>query len=205
MTGQSRSDLKDGQRNRAAACWLARLESDQPLSAAERTEWEAWRSEPENLAAYLCALYLRSQVKSLPRLSLPTGQELRARFTEPPKAVAWGRVAWVVSTACAASLVALLAFRFFWNSYNLAADPGEVYTTAPGQQEAFKLPDGSVVTLAGASSLRVTMSLTRRLAYLDRGEARFQVQHDRWRPFTVFAGLGAITAVGWIPGAYCGG
>src|SRR5947209_3857903 len=95
-------------------------------------------------------------------------------------------------------MVALLAFRYYFVPNSNALDSGHVYATAAGEQRECLLKDGSVVTLGAASSLTVTFTQARRVAVLDRGEARFRVQHDPWRPFTVFAGLGSVTAVGTV-------
>jgi transmembrane sensor len=157
-------------------------------------------------------MHLRSQIKNLAGLPVPSGEEVRARFTpmcseaghSASETGHWGlarktlNVAMILATACAASVIALVVYRIVWIPGGLAWDSSEVYTTEAGQQLDFKLLDGSLITLAGGSSVRFTLTPTRRFAFLDRGEARFRVQHDAWRPFTVFAGLGAITAVGTV-------
>ena len=70
-------------------------------------------------------------------------------------------------------------------------------STAPGQQRAFRLPDGTLV------KLNVNSELTYSAAQADgprgvslRGEAFFEVAHDPQRPFTVTARGVATTALG---------
>jgi transmembrane sensor len=94
--------------------------------------------------------------------------------------------------------VAIFAFRYYFVPGAFALDSGHVYATAAGEQREWVLKDGSIVTLGASSSLTVTFTHVGRVAVLDRGEARFRVQHDRWRPFTVFAGAGSVTAVGTV-------
>ncbi|MDR3506385.1 MAG: FecR domain-containing protein [Caulobacteraceae bacterium] len=77
------------------------------------------------------------------------------------------------------------------------ADDGPTFTTAVGQQTAFRLEDGSMVTLGTDSAIRVNdwTGGVRRLSLL-RGQAYFQVAKDKSRPFIVAASNMRVTAVG---------
>jgi transmembrane sensor len=70
------------------------------------------------------------------------------------------------------------------------------YVTAPGAHRRLRLEDGSEVTLAGDSAIRVLYSESLRSVLLERGEALFHVSRTPGRPFTVLAGGGRITALG---------
>jgi transmembrane sensor len=61
------------------------------------------------------------------------------------------------------------------------------YETAVGGQKRLTLADGSSVILNTNSRLDVEFSGTRRDVHLMRGEAYFDVVHDKTRPFTVYA------------------
>jgi transmembrane sensor len=71
-----------------------------------------------------------------------------------------------------------------------------ILTTAVGQQSNVTLVDGSIVTLNTNTILETKLSRGARQVYLRRGEAHFQVAHDRSRPFLVHAGDALVRAVG---------
>src|SRR5690606_6140981 len=72
----------------------------------------------------------------------------------------------------------------------------QAFRTVVGQQEAVTLPDGSTVTLNTDTRVRTVADSEKRLVYLDRGQAFFQVAKDPRRPFVVTAGGRTVTAVG---------
>ncbi|WP_449220413.1 FecR family protein [Tistrella mobilis] len=72
-------------------------------------------------------------------------------------------------------------------------DGGE--TTSRGERRAITLADGSRVTLAGRSAIRIEVSAVGRHVELLAGEALFQVAAGAARPFIVTAGTGRAQAV----------
>ena len=70
------------------------------------------------------------------------------------------------------------------------------YETRVGGFSRIVLDDGSVIDLNTNSDVRVRLRGDRREVRLLRGEGRFQVAHDRERPFTVAAADTAVRAVG---------
>src|SRR5690606_85904 len=70
------------------------------------------------------------------------------------------------------------------------------YETQVGGRESVPLPDGSRVELNTDSKLRAAMTGEKREVWLERGEAYFEVKHDRMRPFVVWAGDRRITVLG---------
>lgn len=198
-----------------ASHWFSRHESGGELSATDLREWDAWIAEPGNSAEYDEFVRTQWHLKTLPRPSLPSDAQLQAclsrdstglrrlaalQATQSPSRRSLSALRFMLSamTACAAALAAVAFVGNVLLPGRLAPDPGQVYLTAPGEQRDFVLKDGSVVILAGDSSLSVRFTPTRRTAVLDHGEARFQVRHDRSRAFTVLAGPGSITAVGTV-------
>lgn len=70
------------------------------------------------------------------------------------------------------------------------------YRTALGEERAVKLADGSVVHLNTNTSVEVALRDDVREIQLLQGEARFDVAHDKKRPFLVTAGSATVRAVG---------
>jgi transmembrane sensor len=86
-----------------------------------------------------------------------------------------------------------------WKSGWMAAGPAPViahYETPRGQQRDIKLADGSTVHLDGATSVDVTLDRRQRLVVLDRGEAYFDVAHEKDRPFVVHAAASEMRVLG---------
>lgn len=72
------------------------------------------------------------------------------------------------------------------------------YRTALGETRAVRLGDGSVVHLNTNSSIEVALRDNRRSIKLLKGEARFDVAHDKARPFIVDADGTQVRAVGTV-------
>ena len=70
------------------------------------------------------------------------------------------------------------------------------YETRIGGFSRIVLEDGSVIDLNTNSEVRVRLGSDQRQIRLVRGEGRFQVAHDKSRPFTVAAADAAVRAVG---------
>jgi transmembrane sensor len=71
-----------------------------------------------------------------------------------------------------------------------------VYETRIGERRTVMLADGSRVTLDTASKVAVRLDRNRRSITLAEGQALFDVEHDRSRPFVVTAGDARVTALG---------
>jgi transmembrane sensor len=70
------------------------------------------------------------------------------------------------------------------------------YETAVGGQKRITLADGSTVILNTNSRLDVDFTGNRRDVRLLRGEAYFEVVHDKTRPFTVYANHYVVRDIG---------
>jgi transmembrane sensor len=70
------------------------------------------------------------------------------------------------------------------------------YRTGLGDGRSVVLADGSHVALSGNTELRVRVLPWRRIATLERGEAFFDVVHERWRPFRVHSGETSVAVLG---------
>ena len=71
-----------------------------------------------------------------------------------------------------------------------------MYSTQVGGRETVSFADGTKVELNTNTVLRARMTTDQRIVWLEKGEAYFQVKHDRAHPFIVFAGNRRVTDLG---------
>jgi transmembrane sensor len=185
--------------DREAVRLFLRLREDD-VRPAEIAEWEAWlKADPrhgEAFDAVADAWAVAGQATVAPAAdwqlrsdaydgSVPVSQWRGRRPGRPW--LAWSGAA--IAAACA------LALGLGWLQQT-SQDMALQINTARGQQKQAALPDGSRLTLGGASVVDIDFRARRRQITLRSGEAMFQVAHDRSRPFVVRTGLGDMTAVG---------
>jgi transmembrane sensor len=127
---------------------------------------------------------------------------MRRRMAEQPVVVLRPTVRhplrWALPAALAAAAVLTVAlFATHRPAVQTAARQTRDYTTPVGQTATLALADGTTITMAPGSQLRVAADFgrARRDVYLD-GEAYFAVVHDAEHPFTVFAGPVAARDIG---------
>lgn len=72
----------------------------------------------------------------------------------------------------------------------------QTFRTAVGQRASVTLPDGSLVTLNTDTTVRTRADGDRRLVYLDKGQAYFEVAKNSRHPFVVTAAGRTVTALG---------
>jgi transmembrane sensor len=182
-------DLPKGQLFEEAAAWFARMRG--PDSEASRGEFEAWLARG---ALHRSAYNRAAEIFAMGKLLRSREGQRRAR-----------RRGLVLAGLAGA---AFLAGAAAWTGlYRPAAvdspaawqrsDGGRAVELASRSGAAYRLADGSIVTLAPASRLRVDIGPEARLLRLEAGEGRFKVAHEP-RPFVVFAGGGSVTARGTI-------
>ena len=97
------------------------------------------------------------------------------------------------------SMAAMIAITLFAMSAIIGIQKWSAvdrYRTAIGQERMVRLADGSMVHLNTDSTVEVALHDGQRTVRLLRGEARFDVAHDRNRPFIVQAGDSTLRAVG---------
>jgi transmembrane sensor len=104
--------------------------------------------------------------------------------------------AWSFASAAAAAIVFVVSAAIWSGRDGERFGLPKTYSTAHGEQSVRQLPDGSVLHLNTESAVTVRYSRDERIVDLDRGEALFQVAHDRQRRFRVAAGEAGILAVG---------
>ena len=182
-----------------AAAWVARFDAGD-VSARDQAAFQEWLSRSalhrEAIAAYG---NLWSEFDAL-RLLTGTGeaeQKPGARDNHPvllERAVPW-------LAACAAAVIAVAGGAVLFHPkpqlLAKAQSPARLfYETAVGGQRKITLADGSRVILNTNSRLDVDFSGNRRDVHLMRGEAYFEVVHDKTRPFTVNANNYVVRDIG---------
>jgi transmembrane sensor len=180
-----------------AARWVIELEESRPGDLATFAEW--LEASPRHVEEFLLASAIwkeldgidadkRIQVDQLialatqnvRRLDPPATTELPA----PARPTKWSLA---VAGLAVTLVVALLLF---------VPSVSQIYATARGEQRAFKLEDGSIVSLNTQSRVEVSYSPQARTLRLVDGEALFTVEHDPVRPFRVITQDTVIQAVG---------
>ncbi|HEY5237732.1 MAG TPA: FecR domain-containing protein [Rhizomicrobium sp.] len=167
----------------AASEWLERQERPD-WGAREQAELDAWLGESAaHLTAYwrVEAAWRRTERLAALRSSEAHETSMRRRIR-----------ALLGKAAAAVAAVAMLAIG---GNFLLRNSHEKVYATQIGGHRTLVLKDGSRIEINTDTILRVSDNDERR-AWLDKGEAYFQIIHDAKRPFVVVAGNRRITDLG---------
>lgn len=180
----------DARRLVEASAWRVHLTE---IDAESTAEFEAWlASDPRNADAW-------ARVESpwdffgahaaepsvVAARSIALGTTPRFGRPAPPRTIPWTRIA-----AAAVFMLAAAGAGVYWWMQPLD------YQTALGERRTMVLSDGSRFTLDSNSELRVAYSAHVRNLVLVRGQARFEVAHDKARPFLVAANGATVRATG---------
>jgi transmembrane sensor len=159
------------------------------VAVADRQAFDAWLREDPRLRR--AAAELASVWSALDGLAEAKREEKIATFAGNAKLPLLydPRRRWFA----AAALLAAVAVGAIWLQ---RGSESQTLATAVGQQRNVILADGSVVTLNTNTIVETDLRLHTREIYLRKGEAHFQVAHDRSRPFLVHAGDAVVRAVG---------
>ena len=171
-----------------AALWVNRL--DQPaIDTSASAAFDAWMAADarhrENFADLQALWHSDTLLQALEQ------SEAAVVTGEAPVALAarlsgWRRSApWLAVAASAAMLFVAMP--------DLDVD---TYRTGTGNGRTIVLADGSHVDLSGNAELSVRILPWRREVTLARGEAFFDVAHERWRPFLVRSGSTSVRVLG---------
>ncbi|MEJ5976598.1 FecR domain-containing protein [Novosphingobium sp. PS1R-30] len=161
-----------------ASDWFSRMRGTD--AEASREEFEVWRADPLNAAAY-------REIEAIWAVSAraPAGKG-RAR----PQRLRPGLIA--------AGLAAAVTIALFVHGLGRpgSESPGETFQNDRSGVRFVALPDGSKVTLDAASVIRTGFGRDERRVELLAGRARFDVAHGQARPFVVVAASHAVIARG---------
>jgi transmembrane sensor len=171
-----------------AAAWIWRMDSA-AVAAADRQAFEAWlRQDPRHRRA---AAELSTVWGALDGLSEAKRDEKIATFSNAAKPqVSHHSHRWWF--AAAAMIVGAVGGAIWLQQ----GSERQTLATAVGQQRNVTLTDGSIVNLNTNTIVETDLRRRTREIYLRKGEAHFQVAHDRSRPFLVHAGDAVVRAVG---------
>jgi len=172
----------------AAGLWLVRR--SEGLSPEQHLALEAWLDEAdEHRMAFWRLEHAWEKAERLTALRAPG--TLQAALTPVrPRVMANRR--WFQGAAVAATLaIALLGGA----ASTLWPRPA-AYHTERGERRLVSLSDGSRVELNTSTRLRAALSTKEREAWLDQGEAYFDVAHDATRPFVVHLGERQVRVLG---------
>jgi len=172
----------------AARCWFLRMQSGEatPEDIASLRRW--LEADPAQRLAFSRACE-----------AWETLDEMRSFMTDlygaEPSRVSSRRIATAAArwkSPWLATAAAILVAIFVGLIYARDAD----ITTAEGEVRMMKLPDGTTIWLDTASALNLHYTATERRIELVRGEAWFDVEPDRARPFVVDALDSRTTDIG---------
>jgi len=195
-----------------AARWAVRADAG-ALGPDEQRELETWlAADSRHRGAYVRA---RAQWVDLDRLAalqgpaggtdgrFPAADSAAAEPAPSPTAESARVVAQSGATVAGLSRRQLLAagiaaigFLGGGLSWLIVREGQERYTSGIGEVRRIALEDGSTLLLNTASEVTVRLTKQQRGIRLVRGEALFEVAHDKSRPFIVQANDTAVRAVG---------
>jgi transmembrane sensor len=203
----------EGKRLAEASEWFTRLR-EEPVSSEAVEQWLQWcTAHPDNFHTYKEVQKIWSLARDAGVAEWPDPEEVRqddytgdrpvsewlsqaqrSVAVEPghsPRTRSWSYYA---MAAAATVLLALGMWRYSvpW----IETRASNVYSAERGAQRRIRLEDGSLVTLGGASRIRVDYREARRNIWLESGEAHFEVERDASRPFVVTSSNLRVTAIG---------
>lgn len=174
-----------------AAGWFARQRSGE-MTPDDRAALRAWLEEdPLHRIAYLSVRRAWGGAAAL--RGDPQVLEIRQQWAVEPRRTAFSRIA---AAAAFAVVLSGLGFAGWQTMTGPRPLTDKTFRTAVGEQSTVTLPDGSEVTLNTDTILRTRADGDRRLIYLERGQAFFEVAKDSRHPFVVSAAGRTVTALG---------
>jgi len=170
--------------NARAASWLERRDSED-WNADDQIALDAWLAESRtHVAAYWRLKAAWAHASRLAALKPSEADEtVRARRISPLFFKVAGGVA-------AAALVAVAG------AFYLTAPRPQTYATTIGGHETLRLADGSRIELNTDTVLRLADSAHGREAWLEKGEAYFEIKHNAAHPFVLMAADHRVTDIG---------
>jgi len=172
-----------------AVAWRVRLSE---AGARSLPEFEAWLQDGDNQTAWAQvsrAWDYFDGVSQAPEILAARQAALNdARRASAARPMQLRRLA---ALAAAALVVGMLGTGGYW----WANRPSD-YSTAAGERRVVTLSDGSKLSLDADSEVTVRYEKNERSLRLLKGQARFDVAHDKKRPFSVIAGRQKVIATG---------
>lgn len=182
-------------RSDEAARWAARL-ADGALSDREAQDLQVWlEADPANAAAIeetVAAWRSVEQYATAPEIVALREAALASASRSHRRQQTRGLLRRHLPAALlAATLLLVLGGAGLW-----AWLTPTTYATGIGERRVVALPDGSKVSLDGATTVKVRFGRGERRLWLEAGRAKFDVSKDPLRPFSVAAGGKVVVATG---------
>ncbi len=170
-----------------AADWMLARQAAESWSAEDQSALDAWLAEStSHVAAYWRLDDAWSRAKRLKALRSPMRPSQSAE-----KARAKPRT---IAIAAALTIAAVLVGAVWSGQFRQSGL--KTYSTPVGGHLALTLADGSKITLNTNTTLTLSPSARHRYAILQKGEAYFEIRHDKAHPFVVSVGAHRITDLG---------
>jgi transmembrane sensor len=161
-----------------AADWIFDRHDSENWSAGDQVKLDAWLAESlAHRVAYVRLETMLNRSTRLVALRRPPSSSSSREKTSKTRSFLIGGVATIAVTM----LVGIGA------SAILLAPKTQTYTTALGEHKTVTLADGSRIELNTNTVLRIKTDTHERTAWLDTGEAYFQIKHNTAHPFVVDA------------------
>jgi transmembrane sensor len=170
-----------------AAQWILRRQDAASWSARDQEDMETWAAQS---AAHRVA-YLRLEAAWTSAIRLAALNQTAIS----PAANGSSIVRRARKGIAAAAMGGVIALAGAWASYFLLPHE-ETFATPVGGHRTVALQDGSKIELNTDTALRVVTRAGQRTAWLDHGEAYFQIRHNGAHPFTVMAAGRRVTDIG---------
>jgi len=165
-----------------ATAWLERIE----FGTADQAALDAWLAQSwEHRVAYWRMKAVWDETNRFAALRNPSRSE--APKTRASRLPSWQFLA--RGAAAAALVLAVVGTAMTFDN-----DKSQTFATEVGARKTLTLADGSQIELNTNTSLRV--SDDQRTAWLEKGEAYFQITHDEAHPFTVNVGDRRVVDLG---------
>lgn len=208
MNSRRRLEQENDPVLRRATEWA--LEMQDPAARLERVaQWQVWLAADErHREAFARVEALMGMAERIRTVPWATERALQTDGYDPAVSVSeWKQSAhtrnkrrrsrmWYAVAASATLMVGTLLYGYSHTFYVPGLLAYKRIETPPGGMLKFMLADGSAVEVGGQSALRTLLTPGARAIALERGEAFFRVAQDAQRPFTVYSGSIAITAIG---------
>jgi transmembrane sensor len=175
-----------------AARWLIRLDGDDRPSEQELEALREWLSRSPVHRKELNELNDFWGNNVLTELVVPLSCH-ETRFGFMKGVSGWVRSVQGISVATAMTCLVIATYFF---THDPLTEANGFYSTAVGQQKSITLTDGSVLQLNTNSQIEVRYNEDHRSIHLLQGQVHFDVAKNSDWPFSVYAGVGRIRAVG---------
>ena len=171
-----------------AAEWLARLHADGPAdwNDPQLSKWLEDSADNRLAFAEASAYWFAAEERSLDSVD-------DLMVVQPPVRNFWRQLPAWSGSVIALTLVVWLGAPFV---DSLVQQISHDYHAPDGQLRRHTMTDGSVITLAGGTSIDIEFSTDRRQVTMYEGEAFFDVSADPDRPFSVNFGAGDLVVLG---------